>query len=597
MSSISDILTRQYGNFRGVDFTGGVVSSNRSPEAVNMWKDYNDDDCIQTRPGMKLLNTFDNEIFGLFFYKINDYTHVLVHVGTKLLEWDNYPSTPAKTTVIREGLNPAHSRYFIFNNIFFFMDGINYLEYDGKEMKEVVGTIPMTSYWKNPDGSTNLDVDQDIDLVHQPVNVLTPLRKNGFIADGESTQFQLDDKELDEISKYIMKAYILKHDSDNDDTNNTEVECTENVEFSVDREKGIVTFKTAPEKDDKILVIYSKTTPNHRTRIEHCSLSCEFDNRMFYAGNKDYPNAVFHCELNDPRYIRDTAYYTCGLDLAIVKALIPGNGVLWVFKETNQNSSSVYYLNPTLSETYNKIYPSVSGSIALGCVSTGINFKDDIVFFSNNGLEGVSSSTLYSEQVLQHRSSLVDNKMLNETNYNNVKLAEYKGYLMCLFDGHIYLADSRKHLQNDSNDIEYEWFYWELPFDISFIREYRNGLYLGNANGELFKLEGDNDNELDITSVWTTAKEDFGYASYTKTTNKRGNTAEVKKMNNDSIKLDTIVDGTLKEKNTFNDTKGYIAYRIKDKKFKNIQLKFSSNKPFGLYSCTLQAFVAGYIKR
>ena len=61
--------------------------------------------------------------------------------------------------------------------------------------------------------------------------------------------------------------------------------------------------------------------------------------------------------------------------------------------------------------------------------------------------------------------------------------------------------------------------------------------------------------------------------------------------------LNDSVNGVLKEKKIFNDSKGYIAYRIKDKKFKDIQIKFSSNKPFGLFSCTLQGFVAGYIKR
>lgn len=67
MASIDDIITRKYSNFRGVDFTGGLVNFYRSPDALNMWKNYKDDDCVQTRPGMKLLNTFNGEIFGLFF--------------------------------------------------------------------------------------------------------------------------------------------------------------------------------------------------------------------------------------------------------------------------------------------------------------------------------------------------------------------------------------------------------------------------------------------------------------------------------------------------------------------------------------------------
>jgi hypothetical protein len=323
---------------------------------------------------------------------------------------------------------------------------------------------------------------------------------------------------------------------------------------------------------------------------------CEFDNRIFYSGNKDYPNEVFHCELNDPRYIRDTAYYECGMDLSMIKAIVPGSDKLWVIKEINQNSSSVYYMTPTLDSTYGKIYPSVTGNLSLGCVSTGINFNDDIVYFSKRGLESISAN-IYSEQTLTHRSSNVDIKMLNEPDYEDVKLAEYKDYLMCLINSHIYLADSRQKYQNTSGDIEYEWYYWELPNNITYIKEYRQKLYLANARGEIYILEGTTDNNSDINSYWTTKKDDFDYPSYTKTTNKRGNVANLKVMGNDEIHVDTIVDGVLKEKNTFSDTKGYIAYRIKDKKFKEIQIKFSSNKPFGLFSCTIQGFVAGYIKR
>lgn len=581
---MSNLITRKYTNFRGVDFSNNDINLSRSPNALNMWKRYDDSECIQTRPGMRLLNNFGNKILGLFFFNRNDTDYVLLHVGPKLLKWNNYPNTPAETNELFGNMNVVESKHFIFDNTLFILDGINYLEYDGKVLKKVDGTIPITSYWKNPNGSASVDAETDTDLVYQPINCLTNLRKNQFIADGSGLNYQLDATNLDDTNTYLMEAYvngILK---------------TENIDFSVDRTNGIVTFKEVPLKDSEVIITYSKSNSNYKNRILNCTLVCEFDNRIFFSGNPDYPNAVFHCELNDPRYIRDTAYYECGLDLAKIKAIIAGNNVLWVLKEIIQNTSSIYYLTPTLDSTYNKIYPSVNGSISLGCASTGINFNDDIVFFSNRGLEGVSNSSLYSEQLLQHRSSLVDAKMLNELNYNNVKLAEYKGYLMCLMNSHIYLADSRQKYQKN-NDIEYEWYYWELPYNITFIKEYRQNLYLGNENGDLFILDGNLDNEFNIESCWTTPKDDFGNPSYTKTTNKRGNVADFIMLNNDEIKIDTIVDGILKEKTILSDSKGYAPYRIKDKKFKNIQLKFSSNKPFGLLSCTLQGFIAGYIKK
>ena len=583
--ALTDLITRKYSNFRGVDFSKNDTNYYRSPDALNMWKTYKDSECIETRPGMTLLETFDNEIFGLFFYTINDYTHVLIHSGTKMLEWTNYPLNPKITKEIYNGLNPKQSRSFVYDNIFFFMDGINYLEFNGDTMKEVEGTIPITSYMKNPDGSTTIDSETDSDLVYQPVNVLTNLRKNAFIGDGESANYQLDTNNLDSATIFLVQASI------------DDVIKTENIDFTVDREKGVVTFNVVPAKESKVIITFSKTTQGYKERILNCTLNCEFDNRIFFSGNADYPNAVFHCELNDPRYVRDTAYYECGLDLANIKAIIPGNNVLWVIKEINQNSSSVYYMSPTLDSTYGKIYPSVNGSVALGCISCGINFNDDIVYFSKNGLEAISSSSMYSEQILQHRSSLVDTKMIHEANYMNAKLVEYNGYLVCLIGSKAYLADGRAKYQDSSGNIQYEWFYWQLPNNITYAREYRGDLYLGNASGQLFKLVGSTDNGEDITSYWVTYKDDFDYPSYTKTTNKRGNVADLKPMNNDSIKVSTIVDGVEKEKVILSDEKGYIPYRIKDKKFKNIQLKFSSNKPFGLYQATLQGFVAGYIKR
>ena len=43
--------------------------------------------------------------------------------------------------------------------------------------------------------------------------------------------------------------------------------------------------------------------------------------------------------------------------------------------------------------------------------------------------------------------------------------------------------------------------------------------------------------------------------------------------------------------------KSYVVARIKEKKWKSIKLGFVSNKPFKLYSFTLEAYVGGYIKR
>lgn len=596
MANTNKIITRHYANFRGVDFTNGLVSKYRSPDSLNMWKNYLDDDCIQTRPGMELIGEFDNKIFGLFFYKLNNTTHVLVHCGTKLYKWNNFPSRPVQTTQLYANMAMMKSNYFVFDDILFIMDGVNYLEYDGTNLTSVAGTIPMTSYVMTPQGQTDLDEGVDTDYIFQKLNCLTGIQKNQFRGDGESTDYQLNNNELDQ--NYAVFATV------------DGIRIEENSGLTVNRTKGIVTFTTAPSNGSTVIIQFSKTESGLRDRILNCRIVKEFDNRIFFSGNPDYPNAIFYSEGGenpDPRYIREDARISVGLDLAPIKAVIPGNNALWVVKDTYQNSASVYYMTRSV-ENNEDIYVSNPGNIALGCISTGINFNDDIVFFSKLGLEGFTSTSLYSEQVLQHRSNMVDSKMANETNYEDVKLAEWGGYLICLFDSHVYLADKRqKFLEN--TDVGYEWFYWELPvkevtesetttkYPINDVFEFRGKLYFSNYYGQIYQLKGTTDNGEDISSYWTTCKDDFDAPSYTKTTSKKGGVLTLKKMDNDEIEITSILDDVEKKTKEVIDTKGYCVYKVKNKKFKQIQFKIGSDKPFGLFDMTIQGFIAGYVKR
>ena len=84
------LITRNYKKFKGVDFSNrkDEVSLYRSPDALNVWKNYSGSNgrCIETRPTLELLSEFDNTIFGIFFYEINQESHMIVHCGTKLYD-------------------------------------------------------------------------------------------------------------------------------------------------------------------------------------------------------------------------------------------------------------------------------------------------------------------------------------------------------------------------------------------------------------------------------------------------------------------------------------------------------------------------------
>ena len=80
-----------------------------------------------------------------------------------------------------------------------------------------------------------------------------------------------------------------------------------------------------------------------------------------------------------------------------------------------------------------------------------------------------------------------------------------------------------------------------------------------------------------------------------KITNKRGCVAD---MQGEEITISAKTDNNDFEViNKYTNIKGYVVPRIKKKKWKSIQIKFSSNKPFGLFECTLESYIGAYVKR
>ena len=578
MSAIASgsLITRNYRNFKGVDFSNrkDEVSLYRSPDALNMWKNYKSSNgrCVETRPDIELIDTFDNPVYGLFFYTINTVEHMIVHSGTSLYDVDM--STKEKKVIKNEGMKPAKSQAFVSNNILFIKDGLNYLEYDGETVKDVVGTIPTTAVSMHPSGTGKQ---------YQYPNLLTGTVINEFCADGESTEYKVLEANLTSIDKVWVNDVLKTLEDD----------------YTTDLVNGKVIFKIAPEKPDtggrdNVRIQYTKENHANEEMIKKCKLLTFFDNNVFVSGNVDYPNCVFYSASSkltngaDPRYFPEMSYVEDGNDASPVKSMVAGNNALWVFKEPSQANTSIYYHIPNdryneVTGDYDRQYPSSHSSIATGCVGSAINFLDDIVFFSPRGMEGLASTNVTTEQLLAHRSDLIDNRLLNEKNYKNMILEEWEGYLLVIIDNHIYLADSKEQ-------IRYEWYYWELDINVTSTSVKDGVLYLCGDNKvyTLTKTDGK------VKSYWTTLEDEFKYPQYLKTTNKKGFVVDVVGEVKASIKVDN---GAFQEVNTTDNEKGFVVIKKKKKKWKSIQLKFSSNKPFSLYSTTLEAFVGGYVKR
>ena len=97
-----------------------------------------------------------------------------------------------------------------------------------------------------------------------------------------------------------------------------------------------------------------------------------------------------------------------------------------------------------------------------------------------------------------------------------------------------------------------------------------------------------------MTSHWVTPLDQFENPQYLKTTNKRGCVAEA--TGDVTVRVKTNSTGWEK----IGEYKGitdYFTSRIKRKKFKDIQMEFSSDTRFALESVTLECYIGGYIKR
>jgi len=558
VSSGDNLVSRIYSNFRGVDFRGEEINIVRSPDSLNVWKDYKETESIRTRPDMALLEAFSGTIYGIFFY--ND--EMLVHSGTTL-----YKVVNGVKTTLYSGLNQIVSNAFVYENVWYFKDGKHYLQYDGKTIKEVEGYVPTTTIARKPAGGGQKKQD---------INFLTGRRINTFLADGNSKEFVLDAYDLDTDFKPIVKV------NDKVVTN-----------YTVDYAKGKITFDSViseplTDGQDNVSVEFSKTIEKYRDVILNCTMLQVFDNRVFFSGNKDYPNKIYHCSLNDPSYCSDTDFYPEGMDNAPVTGLVAGNNALWVFREPSDSNTTVFYHTPTIDAEYGKIYPSVHSSISTGCIGKAINFNDDIVFFSGRGMEGISGDVT-TEQIIGHRSTLVDRKMIAEPDYKNMILEEWEGYLFVFIGNHVYLADSRTAFTNE-NHIEYDWFYWDLGKRITCANENKGILYLGTEDG-IYTLT---DTTSNVESYWVTPKDKFKNPHKLKTTNKRGCVVEATGDISVYAKLEDTDFELIGEYPGITD---YCVCRIKRKKFKDIQLKFYSKTRFSLETATLECFIGGYIKR
>ena len=377
-----------------------------------------------------------------------------------------------------DSMNPRKSTSFIFNNRLYIIDGKNYLVYDGVDVKSVLDNayIPLTYINIIPSGE-NADIGKE----HEQRNILQPKFRHTFIADGTTTEFFMNDNALDEISE--VKVY-----------GQTKVKGTD---YTVDLTHGSIKFASAPAKPENTIQIAGANGDNVyypemyagieivakkvftsvsgvadecnevSRLITDCTIATIYDNRVFLSGNPNYPNHIFYAARNstgyvDPSYFGVLNYMQDGVGIAPITGMITVADTLMVLKDDTQQDGSTYFHTATQTGDAIQpvIYPSQQGLSGIGCLGACINFLDDPIFISRLGVEAVGQLSVRYERANEHRSSLIDAKIVN-MDLSSAVVAEWNGYLLVLVDGCIFMADSRQRYTHEIGVNQYEWYYIE----------------------------------------------------------------------------------------------------------------------------------------
>lgn len=606
------IRTKKYERFRGVDFSTdpALVDDARSPWAPNMVADKGG--MPEKRPGWRTLKTVSGQVNGLFCAEFDGVKHLLVHAGTKLLRWYSDGTASAQ---LATGLPDERSTAVYMNDALWIFTGSKLLRYDGTAAADVSKSayVPLTVIGRAPGGGGT---------PYEAVNMMTGKQKVGFLADGESTAYQLPYTDIDSVDEVEVNGTV-KADG-----------------FTVDKAKGTVTFSAKPEKpaagaEDNVFITFTKTVAGHADRIGKCRTAIVWGvggtaDRIIATGNPDYPNQDFTSGFNDGTYWPDTGYAVVGTSETAIMGYRRMGEYLAIIKEDNGQDSTVFLRSGMVSSDGEPVFsvrPCLSGAGGVTRFGFG-NIGDEQLILTGGGVYALTTNSLTAERIVQNRSYRVDPKLTTEDLREAVS-CNYDSCYLVFVNGHVYGLDGRQAKSYPSrNDTAflYECFYWENVPARSVLRvteEGRESLIFGTADGRICRFNTDidsmkrfSDDGKAITAVWATRADDDGDPMVLKTLLKKGNAVTIKPYARSSAKVlfrtdkDAVewkvTEGTMDifdwqdidfSRFTFNANDGpaEIPFHRKVKNYKRLQIVIKNDtvdEGFGVYA-VVKHFVTG----
>ena len=494
--------------FRGADLTDAAanIDSGRSPFCPNMIRESRGK--VRKRTGYFIEKQYDARINGVFFFADGGKQVRVVHAGTKLYVDD---------TVLAEDMEDARSTARQLGDKLCIMDGKKYrvLQKSGDSYVATApdAYIPTILVSRNPDGGGT---------VLEPINMLSAGRRESFLGKASVTNYQLSTNGLDATAVTVQKM----NSGGSFDT------MTEGNGFSVNRTTGVVTFTTAPGAspvtgEDNVVITYYKTVADYADKINRCRVMTAYGvngarDRLFVAGDPQFPNRDYYSQLNDPTYFGDKWYSVLGQSNAAIMGYSIVNDQLAAHKDHEDDDTNIFLRRGTLmdGEAAFPLSGSYQGSGAVSMWAFGV-LETEPLFVTNGDIMAVTPSDVLGERYAQGRGyylrGVLDGKDLSDA------CATVHGRFYVLSVGNeLYLLDGAQAVYEKNTPYatrQYEVYYWtDIAARVLFDDD--GALCFGREDGAICKFHTEydaiasfNDDGAPIYAAWKTP-EFFGKNFY-----------------------------------------------------------------------------------
>lgn len=442
------------------------------------------------------------KINGYHFRTVDDTP--LYHVGKSLIK-DNME--------IYSDMADAISHSWCFNDNLYIIDGYKILKYDGEEVHKIdedgVGYVPTITIAKAPTGGGQQ---------YEDLNLISDAFIEMFLGTANVKTYQLT---FGDLNDKAVKVWLLNNQGEF-------VEKTEGTDFTVNRTTGVVTFVNAPGPspltgEDNVKIQAHRNVEGYADRINHCTIGTRFGvngafDRLFLAGNPDYPNSDWYSQQWDATYFPDTGYSLIGSSASAIVGYSIVSNYLATHKDEYEKDLSIVIREGDLveNEPSFKIVNTLQGAGAIA--PNSFNYlKTEPLFLTRSGLYAVTAQDITGEKYAQSRSFFLNGKMLEEDFQdlkNSISIVYNDMYLLHV-NHNLYILDGLQPIRTDKSEPyatrQYAAFYCDnLP--IRYMWERENRLFFGDEEGHIFRFYNDKDNTLSyndngepINAYWETA--------------------------------------------------------------------------------------------